>query len=503
MTSPMDQPGTTGLAFDEGTIFERSVEGREGASLPVLDVPEADPLRTIPAALLREAGGGVEGLPEVSEVDVVRHFTRLSTWNYAIDLGFYPLGSCTMKYNPKVNEEAARLPGFALLHPYLPAALAQGALELMWHLERQLAEITGLARVTLQPAAGAHGELTGVLMIRAYHEAQGKPRKKVIVPDSAHGTNPASSAMAGYEVVTVKSGPRGVVEPAAVAAVMDDEVAALMMTNPNTLGLFEEHILEIGRIVKGKGGLLYLDGANTNALMGVAKPGDMGVDVMQMNLHKTFSTPHGGGGPGSGAVGVSARVEPFLPTPLVAKDGDRYRLDEGRPQTIGRMKAFFGNFLTLVRAYTYICTLGADGLTEASRTAILHANYLRARLKGTYDIPYDRPCMHEVVLSDRIQKGQHDVTTLDIAKRLIDYGFHPPTVYFPLVVPGALMIEPTETESLQSLDGFIDAMKKIAGEAAKSPDIVHGAPHSTRLKRLNETRAAREPKLTALEKKAG
>ena len=498
MTSRMDQPGVTHLGFDEGTIFERSVEGREGASLPALDVPDADPARTIPAALLREPSAGVEGLPEVSEVDVVRHFTRLSTWNYAIDLGFYPLGSCTMKYNPKVNEEAARLPGFAQIHPYLPEDLVQGALELMWHLERQLAEITGLARVTLQPAAGAHGELTGVLMIRAYHEAQGKPRKKVLVPDSAHGTNPASSAMAGYEVVTIKSGPRGVVEPEAVAAAMDDEVAALMLTNPNTLGLFEEHILEIGEIVKGKGGLLYLDGANTNALMGIAKPGDMGVDVMQMNLHKTFSTPHGGGGPGSGAVGVSARVEPFLPVPLVAKEGDRYRFDFDRPKSIGRIKAFYGNFLTLVRAYTYICSMGADGLTEASRTAILHANYLRAKLRGTYELPYDRPCMHEVVFTDKLQKSRYNVTTLDIAKRLIDYGFHPPTVYFPLVVPGALMIEPTETESLASLDGFVDAMKKIADEAANSPDTVRQAPHSTRLKRLNETRAAREPRLTAL-----
>jgi glycine dehydrogenase subunit 2 len=501
MTAPMDRPGTRDLGFDELTLFERSVEGREGASLPVPDVPEVDASRAIPRALLREPSAGVEGLPEVSEIDVVRHFTRLSTWNYAIDLGMYPLGSCTMKYNPKVNEEAAKIPGFALLHPYLPEELVQGALELMWRLERALAEITGLSRVTLQPAAGAHGELAGVMMIRAYHEAQGRPRARVLVPESAHGTNPASSAMVGYQVVPIKNGPRGVVEPAAVAAAMDEDVAAIMVTNPNTLGLFEEHIVEIAEVVRGKGGLVYLDGANTNALMGIAKPGHMGVDVMQMNLHKTFSTPHGGGGPGSGAVGVSARVEPFLPTPVVEKDGDRFRLDHDRPKSVGRVKAFFGNFLTLVRAYTYICTMGADGLTEASRAAILHANYLRARLKGTYDLPFDRPCMHEVVFTDRLQKGRHDVTTLDIAKRLIDYGFHPPTVYFPLVVAGALMIEPTETESLQSLDGFVDAMRKIAEEAAREPETLRTAPHTTRLRRLNETRAAREPRLTALKKR--
>ncbi len=494
----IDLPGTRDLGFDEGTIFERSAEGRDGASLPALDVPDADPAARLPRELLRDPERGVEGLPEVSEVDVVRHFTRLSRWNYAIDLGLYPLGSCTMKYNPKVNEEAAKLPGFAQLHPYLPEELAQGALELMWRLERALAEITGMARVTLQPAAGAHGELTGVMMIRAYHEAQGRARRKVLIPDSAHGTNPASSAIVGYQVVPIKSGPRGVVEPEAVAAVMDDEVAALMLTNPNTLGLFEEHILEIAEIVQGKGGLLYLDGANMNALMGVAKPGHMGVDVIQLNLHKTFSTPHGGGGPGSGAVGVSARLEPFLPTPVVEKEGDRFRFDFDRPQSIGRVKAYYGNFLTLVRAYTYICTLGGPGLTEASRTAILHANYIRAGLRGVYDLPFDRPCMHEVVFTDRWQKSRHDVTTLDIAKRLIDYGFHPPTVYFPLVVAGALMIEPTETESKASLDGFIEAMRRIAEEAAREPQTVKGAPHSTRLRRLNETRAAREPRLTAL-----
>ncbi|HWP34087.1 MAG TPA: aminomethyl-transferring glycine dehydrogenase subunit GcvPB [Thermodesulfobacteriota bacterium] len=499
----IDLPGVGDFGFDEGTIFERSAPGREGASLPALDVPEADPAARIPAALLREPAAGVEGLPEVSEVDVVRHFTRLSQWNFAIDLGLYPLGSCTMKYNPKLNEEAARLPGFATLHPYLPEELVQGALELMWRLERALAEITGMAAVTLQPAAGAHGELAGVMMIRAYHEAQGRPRRKVLIPDSAHGTNPASSAIAGYEVVPLRSGPRGVVEPEAVAAAMDDDVAALMLTNPNTLGLFEEHILEIAELVHGKGGLLYLDGANLNALMGIAKPGDMGVDVIQLNLHKTFSTPHGGGGPGAGPVGVSAPLVPFLPVPVVVKDGERFRLDTDRPRSIGRVRAYYGNFLTLVRAYAYICTMGGEGLAEASRTAILHANYLRARLRDLYDLPFDRPCMHEVVFTDKWQKSRYGVTTLDIAKRLIDYGFHPPTIYFPLVVAGALMIEPTETESKASLDGFVEAMRRIAEEAAREPETVKRAPHTARLRRLNETRAAREPRLTALPRKAG
>jgi len=491
MNGPERTVGTQGLVFTEPLIFDQGSPGRVGYSLPPCDVPEKTAEALIPAHLLR---GPIPGLPEVSEVDVVRHFTRMSQWNYGIDLGFYPLGSCTMKYNPRVNEDVARLPGFSKAHPYLPDALAQGALELLWELERYLAEISGLNRITLHPSAGAHGELTGVMMIRAYHEAQGNPRQKILIPESAHGTNPASSALCGYQVVPVKSGPRGVVEPAAVAAAMDDQVAALMITNPNTLGLFEEHIAEIARIVHAKGGQVYGDGANLNAVMGITRPGDWGVDVLQFNLHKTFSQPHGGGGPGAGPVGVRKHLAPFLPVPTVEKTKDGFALDIDRPKSIGKVRSFAASFGVMVRSYAYIRSLGPDGLKRAAETAVLNANYLMHRLKGTYHLPYDRVCKHECVFSDAAQLP-HDVKTLDIAKRLMDYGFHPPTIYFPLIVAGALMIEPTETESKETLDQFIAAMQAIAREAQETPELVRSAPHKPVVSRLDETRAARQPVL--------
>ena len=480
----MSSPGTSGLVLNEKLLFEHSEAGRKGYSLPELDVPEA----TLPAALVREE---VSGFPELSEVDVVRHFTRLSTWNYGVDSGFYPLGSCTMKYNPKVNEAAARLPGLAGVHPCTPEYLSQGALALMHRLQEALGEISGFPAVTLQPAAGAHGELAGMLMVRAYHEAKGNSRKKVLIPDTAHGTNPASAALCGYEVVPVASD--GILSAAAVAELMDEEVAALMVTNPNTLGLFEADIREICDLVHARGGLVYCDGANLNALMGIARPGDMGIDVMHFNLHKTFSTPHGGGGPGSGPVGVSAELAPFLPVPVVFREGGTYGLDYDRPRAIGRMKAFYGNFGVMVRAYAYIRSLGAAGLRRASEMAVLNANYVRARLEGTYHLPHKARSLHEVVFSDRDLGG--DCHTLDVAKRLIDNGFHPPTIYFPLVVKGAIMIEPTETESREILDEFCDTMLAIAQEAREAPETLHEAPVRTRIRRLDETAAARNPKL--------
>jgi len=491
MSGPERTVGTAGLVFREPLIFDQGSPGRVGYSLPPCDVPETAAEALIPPHLLR---GPIAGMPEVSEVDVVRHFTRMSQWNYGIDLGFYPLGSCTMKYNPRVNEDVARLPGFGKAHPYLPDALAQGALELLWELERDLAEISGLDRVTLHPSAGAHGELAGVMMIRAYHQAKGNPRQKILIPESAHGTNPASSALCGYRVVSIRSGPRGVVEPAAVAAAMDDQVAALMITNPNTLGLFEEHIAEIARIVHGQGGQVYGDGANLNAVLGVTRPGDWGVDVLQFNLHKTFSQPHGGGGPGAGPVGVRQHLVPFLPVPLVEKTTKGFTLDHDRPQSIGRIRSFAASFGVMVRAYAYIRSLGPDGLKRAAETAVLNANYLMHRLKGSYHLPYDRVCKHECVFSDAAQLP-HGVKTLDIAKRLMDYGFHPPTIYFPLIVAGALMIEPTETESKETLDQFVAAMQAIAREAHETPDVVRAAPHTPLVSRLDETRAARQPVL--------
>ncbi|HXH09158.1 MAG TPA: aminomethyl-transferring glycine dehydrogenase subunit GcvPB [Alphaproteobacteria bacterium] len=481
--------GIQGLVYREDLIFEQSAVGRVGYSLPSADVPEVPAEAAIPAHLLRQE---IAGFPEVAELDVVRHFTRLSQWNYGIDLGTFPLGSCTMKYNPRINEEVARLPGFARLHPYEPEELVQGALQMMYELERYLADISGMDRVTLQPAAGAHGELTGLLMIRAYHASKGNPRRKVILPDSAHGTNPASSALCGYQVVELKSSKEGVMDPQAVAEVMDEDVAALMTTNPNTLGIFEKHIQVIADIVHDKGGLVYCDGANLNALVGMARPGDMGFDVIQFNLHKTFSTPHGGGGPGAGPVGVKSLLIPFLPLPVVEKDGDRYRLDFDRPQSIGRVRAFYGNFGMLVRAYTYIRSLGPDGLRRMAETAVLNANYLLHRIKEHYDVPYPERPMHECVVSDKRQL-EHGVKALDIAKRLIDYGYHPPTVYFPLIVKGALMIEPTESESKERLDQLAAALISIATEAEQEPETVLRAPTKTVVSRLNETKAAREP----------
>ena len=476
--------GTSGLILNEKLMFEHSDPGRKGYSLPPLDVPAV----TLPAPLVRNE---VPGFPELSEVDVVRHFTRLSTWNYGVDSVFSPLGSCTMKYNPKINETVARLPGLAGVHPATPEHLSQGALKLMYELQTALAEISGFSAITLQPAAGAHGELAGMLMIRAWHEALGNPRAKVLIPDTAHGTNPASAALCGYEVVPIASD--GVLSAQTVAEHMDGEVAALMVTNPNTLGLFESEIREICDIVHAKGGLVYCDGANLNALMGIARPGDMGIDVMHFNLHKTFATPHGGGGPGSGPVGVTKALTPFLPVPVLTSGESGYRLDYDRPQSIGRLRSFFGNFGIMVRAYAYIRTMGAAGLKHASEMAVLNANYVRARLEGTFHLPYPNRSLHEVVFSDRDLAG--DCHTLDLAKRLIDYGYHPPTIYFPLVVKGAIMIEPTETESQETLDEFCEAMLAIAVEARDTPGLLHAAPVRTRIRRLDETAAARKPRL--------
>ncbi|MDR7554879.1 MAG: aminomethyl-transferring glycine dehydrogenase subunit GcvPB [Armatimonadota bacterium] len=472
-------------------IFELSRPGRVAVAAPEADVPDVPLEQIVEPSLVRRDPAD---LPEVSEPDLVRHYTRLSQRNYAIDVGFYPLGSCTMKYNPKVNEDAARLPGFARLHPNVPDDLAQGALQLLWELEQMLCEISGMDRVTFQPAAGAHGELTALMMIRAYHEDRGDRRTRVIVPDSAHGTNPASAAMCGYTVVTVPSDRRGNIDVDALRQVADASVAALMLTNPNTLGLFEERIVEVAEIVHGCGALLYLDGANFNAVLGVTRPGDQGFDVMHMNVHKTFSTPHGGGGPGAGPVAVKAFLAPYLPVPTVERDGDRFRLDYARPKAIGRVRAFHGNFGVLVRAYAYLRAYGPL-LRQVSEAAVVNANYLLTRLREYFDVPYDRPCMHEFVLSGRRQKAQHGVRTLDIAKRLLDYGYHAPTIYFPLIVDEAIMIEPAETESRQTLDAFADALIQVAEECARDPETVRTAPHRTVVARLDEVAAARHPNL--------
>jgi glycine dehydrogenase subunit 2 len=473
-------------------VFDLTSPGRRGYSLPARDVPEAPLEGALPPGLARE---GVEGWPELTEVGLVRHFTRLSTWNYGVDTGMYPLGSCTMKYNPKLNEAAARMPGFAALHPLTPDEAAQGALGVMYALAQMLGEITGLPAVTLQPAAGAHGELTGMMMIRKHLITRdGQPRKTVLIPDSAHGTNPASAHFCGYEVREIKSSPRGTLSVSALADAMTDEVAALMLTNPNTLGIFEEEICEVARIVHAKGGLVYCDGANMNALIGRARPGDFGMDLMHLNLHKTFSTPHGGGGPGSGPVVATRALEPYLPSPVVVATPEGLRRDFDRPLSIGRVKAFQGNFGMVLRAYAYIRTLGPDGIRATADNAVLNANYVRAKLRDTYDVPYDRLNMHEVVFSDHHQNA-HGVTTLDIAKRLIDHGFHPPTVYFPLIVHGALMVEPTESEGLEELDRFVDVMKVIAEEARTNPDLLKKAPVTTRRSRFDEAAAARKPVL--------
>jgi glycine dehydrogenase subunit 2 len=481
-----------GLKPKEPLLFERSVPGRCGHALPPAFGDTGRVWEHVPDALKRKTA---LQLPEVDEPSVVRHYTRLSSWNHGIDTGMYPLGSCTMKYNPRISEALCRLPGFARLHPYAPEDMCAGALQLIWELGEYLKEISGFAGITMQPAAGAHGELTGIKLIRAYHQDQGNPRKRVLVPDTAHGTNPASSKFGGYDVVEIQSGPQGILEANAVTQVMDQDVAALMVTNPNTLGLFESNIGEIAEIVHRAGGLVYCDGANLNSMMGIARPGDMGIDVMQFNLHKTFSTPHGGGGPGSGPVGVAEELLDFLPVPQVEKTPSGFRVTTERPKSIGRVKSFYGQFAVMVRAYVYIREMGALGLRRASEMAVLNANYIRARLEDTYHLPYPAQSMHEVVFSDKNLQDA-GVTTLDVAKRLLDYGFHPPTVYFPLVVHGAMMIEPTETESPETLEEFIQAMKKIAEEARTDPELVRTSPHKTVVRRLDEVKAAREPILT-------
>jgi glycine dehydrogenase subunit 2 len=479
------------VSQNEGLIFEKSSPGKRAFDLPPLDVPAADP-----AMILREhhRKEGVSGFPEVSEIEVLRHFTRLSTWNYAIDLGMYPLGSCTMKYNPRVNEFVARLDGIATEHPLQPQVLSQGCLKILHLLERCLLEITGMDAITLQPAAGAQGELTGLLLIRAYLEKQGNPRKKVLIPDSAHGTNPATAVIAGYGVENIKSDSQGQVNVEKLHELVTPDVAALMITNPSTLGIFEQRISDIAEILHAKGAFLYMDGANMNALAGVARPGDFGVDVMHLNLHKTFSTPHGGGGPGAGPVAMKQMLEPFRPIPvLVEKRSGELALEHDRPQSIGRVKAFSGNFGVLVRALAYILAYG-PGIRQVTEDAVLNANYIRKNLEGVFALPYSLPSMHEVVFSDSIQK-ENGINTMDIAKRLIDYGFHPYTTAFPLIVPGAMMIEPTESESKEECDSFIEAMKAIAAEAVSNPDLVKRAPHTTRIGRLDEVAAARRPVL--------
>ncbi|MCP8616839.1 aminomethyl-transferring glycine dehydrogenase subunit GcvPB [Salirhabdus salicampi] len=471
-------------------VFELSQEGRVGYSLPTLDVPETDLNNEFKSQYIRQHE---PELPEVSELQLIRHYTALSRRNHGVDSGFYPLGSCTMKYNPKINEDVARFEGFSFVHPLQDEHTVQGALELMYDLQTSLEEITGMGQVTLQPAAGAHGEWTGLMMIRAFHEANGDyQRTKVIVPDSAHGTNPASATVAGFDAITVKSDERGLVDLDDLRDVVGEDTAALMLTNPNTLGLFEEHILEMASIVHEAGGKLYYDGANLNAILGYARPGDMGFDVVHLNLHKTFTGPHGGGGPGSGPVGVSKELVPYLPKPVLTKQEDKYVFDYDRPQSIGRVKPYYGNFGINVRAYTYIRTMGPEGLRQVSEYAVLNANYMMRRLENEFDLPFTQHCKHEFVLSGRRQK-KLGVRTLDIAKRLLDFGYHPPTIYFPLNVEEALMVEPTETESKETLDEFIDIMLKIAKEAEETPETVQEAPHTTVVSRLDETTAARKP----------
>jgi glycine dehydrogenase subunit 2 len=481
----------THVSQNEGLIFEKSSPGKKAYRLSQLDVPAVDAAAELGSALRGDLGI----MPEVSEIEIIRHFTRLSTWNYAIDLGMYPLGSCTMKYNGRVNEFVSRIEGIAEAHPYQPEQLSQGVLQIMRELQQCLIEITGMDAITLQPAAGAHGEFTGILLVRAYHESKGNPRHKILIPDSAHGTNPATAAICGYEVENLKSNANGMVDIEALARQCTEDTAALMLTNPSTIGVFEAEIHKIAEILHAKGALLYMDGANMNALVGKTRPGDFGVDVMHLNLHKTFSTPHGGGGPGSGPVACKKILEPFLPVPVVVEKSDgQLGLSFDRPQTVGRVRSWVGNFGMFVRALAYILANGPDGLRMTTEDAVLNANYVRAKLDGYYDLPYKTASMHEVVFSDKIQT-RNGVKTGDIAKRLIDYGFHPYTVSFPLIVPGALMIEPTESESKEELDLFIDAMQQIAREADENAEYVLAAPHSTRVERMDEVGAARKPVL--------
>ncbi len=472
-------------------LKEISRPGRRGYTLPSCDVPEASLDEMLPGNLRREKDAE---LPEVAEVDIIRHYTNLSNKNFGVDTGFYPLGSCTMKYTPKINEVLCRLPEFVRLHPAGDPQSSQGALELIHKLGEALCGITGMDAVTTAPFAGAHGELTGLMIIKAYHESRNDlRRKKIIVPDSAHGTNPASAAVCGFEVTEIASTPEGMVDLDALKAALSEETAGLMLTNPTTFGLFEGNILEVASLVHEAGGLLYYDGANLNPILGHCRPGDMGFDVVHMNLHKTFSTPHGGGGPGSGPVGVKALLEPFLPVPVVSHAREGYGLDWDRPLSIGSVGRWYGNFGVLVRAYAYILMMGADGLKMAGETAVLNANYMKEKLKGVYNLPIDRSCMHEFVLNSKNFEGIH---TIDIAKRLLDFGYHPPTIYFPLTIEEAIMIEPTETESRETLDGFIDVMTRIAEEAKTDPELLHNAPHNTLVRRLDEVSAARKPILT-------
>jgi glycine dehydrogenase subunit 2 len=471
----------------EATIFQKSRKGVTAYSLPEYDVPRVAPESRIPDRLLRTSPAE---LPEISEPEIARHFVNLSVLNHHVDKDVYPLGSCTMKYNPKACEDAAGQEGFSDIHPMLPADMVQGALAVIHGLGRSLCEITGMDEITTVPAAGAHGEFTGMLMVRAYHEDRGNPRTKVLIPDSAHGTNPASVRVAGYQSVEVKSDSTGRIDPRSLGPFLDENVAAIMVTNPNTLGLFETHMCEVARMVHDVGGLVYMDGANMNALLGLSRPGDFGIDLVHLNLHKTFSTPHGGGGPGSGPVAVKAELAPYLPIPLVARDGDTFRLAEDRPKSIGRIHTFHGNFGVLVKAYCYVLMAGAAGMREIAENAIINANYLLSKLRGDFEVPYDAACKHEFVLSGK-DKLAHGVRTNDIAKRLMDFGFHPPTVYFPLIVEEALMIEPTETESRDALDRFAEAMKAIASEIVTDPDKVKSAPHSAPVRRVDEGLAAR------------
>ena len=470
-------------------LFEISKPGRSAVQVPASDVPTVNLGEAIGAKYLR----GDLDLPEVAQIDLVRHYTNLSRRNFGVDLGFYPLGSCTMKYNPKINENIAALPGFTDLHPLAPEAFAQGSLELMYDMQTLLSALFGMTDFTLQPAAGAHGELTGVMMIKKYFEKRGEKRRQILIPDAAHGTNPASGALCGFETVTLRSNAEGGVDLAHLESLMTEEVAALMLTNPNTLGLFERNIEKVAAIVHGRGGLLYGDGANANAYLGKTRPGDLGFDVIQLNLHKTFSTPHGGGGPGSGPVGVGKKLVDFLPVPRVVKNGAAYSLSEDFPDTIGRVRAFYGNFNVIVKACAYLRSLGAEGLRRATEMAVLNANYIQEKLKPHFDLPYDRICMHECVFSGSRRAAETGVHTTDVAKRLIDFGYHPPTIYFPLIVPEAIMIEPTETESKETLDAFCDAMITIAKEAKENPQRVKDAPLSTPVGRLDEVLAARKP----------
>ncbi|MFH1588671.1 MAG: aminomethyl-transferring glycine dehydrogenase subunit GcvPB [Candidatus Diapherotrites archaeon] len=468
-------------------IFEKGAEGRTGTKLPKLDVEEKQNL--IPEKYLRKK----LDLPELSEINVVRHFTELSTRNYGVDSGFYPLGSCTMKYNPKVNEETSKLPGFAFSHPLQGDELSQGSLQLMYELEKMLCEITAFERFTLQPAAGAHGELTGVMIIKAYFKKKNENRTKILVADSSHGTNPASVVLCGFESIEVKSDENGNLDLNDLKEKMNADVAGLMLTNPNTLGLFDNNITELCKIVHDKGGLVYCDGANMNAMIGISKPAQQGYDIMHINLHKTFSTPHGCGGPGSGPVGVIKNLVPFLPKPLIEKKENKYYLNYDSTNSIGKMRSFYGNFGILVRAYTYIKAIGSKGIKEVAENAVLNANYMKAKLKDTYDLPYERTCMHEFVLSDK--NLPNGVTTIDVSKRLLDYNIHAPTIYFPLIVHGAIMIEPTETEPKETMDEFIEIMKKIHKEAEETPELVKNAPQNTPVRRLDGVKAAREPNL--------